>query len=115
MAGPRPPKILTRSRAWGCAAVNQLAFPGLGTVMAGRWTGYLQAALMLAGFCLAMGFMFWYFLCLARFVTGALNDEEFRSHYRQWLWALWSGGGLCVIAWCWSLVSSIAIVRRAAQ
>ena len=51
-----PSKRLSQSKAWALAALNQLAFPGAGTVMAGRKIGYAQATIMVAGFVLVMLF-----------------------------------------------------------
>ena len=106
--------VLTRSRAWTCAVVNQLAFPGLGTIMAGRRIGFVQAPVMVAGFILVMAFMGVWFLALFRLATDpAWTDAQFNAQWRSWAWAgLW-GALLCGIAWCWALVSSIAIVRQA--
>ena len=47
------------------AIVNQLAFPGLGTLMMGRRVGYAQAAVMLAGFFLTMGYLLWHLVLTA--------------------------------------------------
>jgi len=106
--------VLTRSRAWTCAVINQLAFPGLGTIMAGRRIGYAQATVMVAGFILVMTFMGVWFLALFRLASDpAWTDAHYDAQWRSWGWAgLW-GALLCGVAWCWALVSSIAIVRLA--
>jgi hypothetical protein len=110
-----PPKIITRQRAWVCVAMNQLAFPGLGTIMARRWTGYIQATIMVLGFCLFIGFMLVYFADFSRFAMGEFSDEQFRAHYRSWLWTLWSGLGLTALAWVSALFSSVSVLREAAR
>ena len=108
------PNPLSRSKAWTCVVINQAAFPGMGTVMAGRRCGYLQAAIMLAGFFLTMGFMFCYFLALIRVVMHSESgDVRYLELLRPYAWAGISGLSLCFIAWCWSLVSSLAILRSA--
>ena len=113
-SGLRNPRPLDRSRAWACAALNQLAFPGLGTILAGRRVGLAQATIMLAGFGLVMAFMLWFFLVSARFLANPGWDESaWRHEYGRLFWAGKAGLLLCVIAWCWSLVSSIGLVRRA--
>src|SRR5213594_1373324 len=108
----RPPKIVSRQRAWVCAAMNQLAFPGLGTIMAGRRIGYVQATIMVTGFCLFVGFMLWYFAAFGRFITSGGDEEQFKATFRSTVWMLCSGLGLCAFAWGWSLVSSISILRK---
>ena len=93
--------------------MNQLAFPGLGTIMAHRRIGYGQATIMLIGFTLTMGFMLWYLACAARFLISSAGDEKaFAAEWRSFLWAGKVGLGLCVVAWCWALVSSIGIIRQ---
>lgn len=108
------PQALKRSQLWACAALNQLAFPGLGSVIAGRRAGYAQAAIFLLGFMLLMGFMFWYLFCALRFLKDPAGDEEaWRAQYRSFAWAWKSGLLLCVLSWFWALVSSVGIVRQA--
>jgi hypothetical protein len=107
---------LTRSKAWTCAGINQLAFPGMGTVMAGRRVGYLQAGIMVAGFVMVMVFMAWLFAALFRYLGDSTwNEAQFRTQKQSWNWVSTVGFVLCAVAWCWSLVSSIEIVRQAQQ
>src|SRR5436190_1307804 len=106
-------KPLTRNKAWICIAINQLAFPGMGSVMAGRWSGYFEGAIMLAGFFLTMGFMCSYFASLFSFMSHSPGGEvHFLELCRPYAWAGIAGVALCLIAWCWALVSSIAILRE---
>lgn len=106
------PENQRRRRAWFWVLVNQLAFPGLGTILSGRKAGYLQAAIMVCGFCLAMGFMIIYFRALTRLAMGASGNEvEFRAAYAPRLWMMRWGVGLTVFAWFWAWFSSIAILR----
>ncbi len=101
----RPPALV-----W--AIVNQLAFPGLGTLMMGRRVGYAQAAIMLAGFFLTMAFLLWYLVCAGRYATNPGWDEaRFVSLYRPYKWSLHWGLGLCAVAWVWALFSSLDMLR----
>ena len=93
--------------------MNQLAFPGLGTIMAGRRIGYMQATIMVAGFCLFLGFMLFYFAWFARFMSFGGGEQVDEHGYRSWLWMLFGGLTLCAFAWCWALIDSISIVRQA--
>jgi hypothetical protein len=112
-SGPtRQRKVLDSKKAWLCATINQLAFPGMGTVMAGRWTGYLQAVVMLIGFGLTMMYMLAVIHGAVELaMSGAMTEESFRASYHQNSWALKWGLLLSALAWIWSLVSSILIVR----
>lgn len=102
-----------RTRAWLSVAINQLAFPGLGTILMKRRAGYLQAILMVAGFILATGFALWLIVCAIRYAMNPAWDEaDFRAAYQPFKWALFSGLALCAVAWVWALFSSIGILRR---
>ena len=108
-----PPKILTRARAMTCVAMNQLAFPGVGTVMAGRRIGYIQAVLMLSGFLLATGFMLWAINCSVHaLINGLMDEEKLKAQYLPYAWMGKLGFGLCLVAWFWSLGSSFGILRQ---
>jgi hypothetical protein len=103
-----------RVSPWLCALINQGAFPGLGTILSGRRIGYAQAAIMLAGFFLAMGFLIWYLVCAGRYAMNSnWSEAEFTSLYRPYKWSLRWGLGLCAVAWVWALFSSAAMLRGA--
>jgi hypothetical protein len=111
----QPPRIISRKRALVCLGMNALGFPGLGTIMAGRAIGYVQAALMCLGFFLFVGFMMLYLTSsvgsLNRFMlTGVTEDPTI--HYEPWLWVLWLGLALSFLAWTWSIISSLVILRQ---
>jgi len=102
-----------RTRAWLSVAINQLAFPGLGTIMMNRRSGYVQATVMVAGFILATGFALWVIVCAVRYTMNPAWDEaDFRAAYQPFKWALFSGLAMCAMAWIWALFSSIGILRR---
>lgn len=107
---PAPPatKLPRRSAPpWLCVTVNQLAFPGLGTIMAQRKIGYLQAAVMIAGFVLTMGFLLTYLSAVAQYLQHSeWSEEQFRAQYLPHQWAIVAGTSLCGLAWIWALVSS---------
>lgn len=116
LTSPAPPaRPLTRGKAWACAAVNQLAFPGLGTIMAGRrGVGLAQAAVMVAGFVFGTGFLVWFFVCTVERLSVLENPAAQPAHeFQPYLWIGLLGGALCVVAWCWSLLSSVDILRQA--
>lgn len=99
---------------WACVMINQLAFPGLGTILAGRRIGYAQAAVMVVGFVLVMGYLILYLGASYRYLqTPGWTQADFEARYRPYLWALYDGIGLCLVAWIWSLRSSFALWRQA--
>lgn len=109
-AGQAPP--LDRSRALVCVAVNQLATPGLGTIMAGRRVGYPQLAVMVAGFGLFVAANLWNFYRLfhAAFDPNAELGDPLAARFSWWRNL---GLGLCLAAWLWALWSSLFILRDA--
>jgi len=112
----QPPRIISRKRALVCLGMNAFGLPGLGTIMAGRAIGYVQAALMCLGFFLFMGFMMWYLGSsvgsFKRFMLTGIPEDP-TIHYQPWLWVLWLGLALSFISWIWSLISSLIILRQA--
>ncbi len=100
--------------AWMLVTINQLAFPGLGSILAGRRAGWPQAALMVAGFCLTMAFLLWYLWCCLRYLREPEWDAgNWYASYAPLFWALRYGLGLCGVAWLWAWIDSIAILRAA--
>jgi hypothetical protein len=98
------------------ALINQLAFPGLGTIMAGRKIGYAQAVLMVAGFLMSVGFAGWVILCGVRYLQHPeWSEAYYRAQYQGYAgWLRW-GLALCALAWLWALASSVAMVRSASD
>ena len=85
----------------------------MGTVMMGKRVGYVQAAVMVAGFCLVMVYFAAVFTCSVRYINSSeWTVEGFRSCYGVYLPTLFRGLGFCAVAWVWSLFSSIAMLRR---
>jgi hypothetical protein len=105
-----------RPSPWVWVLINQLAFPGLGTILAGsRLAGYAQAILMVAGFILTTGFLLYYLLCMVRLITSSWSEAQFAAHYRPYLWSLYWGLGLSAFAWFWALYSSLRILRSSGR
>ncbi|HEY5909447.1 MAG TPA: hypothetical protein VJA21_02455 [Verrucomicrobiae bacterium] len=112
--GPR--RTLSRQSAWGCFTTN-LALPGFGSLMAGRVSGYPQAALGLAGVALttlfAARFFAWYLVNLSR-MTGD-QEDPFGTLVELWRAARWPLLGVSVFlaGWLWALVTSFQILSAA--
>jgi hypothetical protein len=92
--------------------MNQLACPGLGTIMAGRPVGYPQLAVMVAGFLV---FLVAVLSMICRMVLPQTevsldNPLALIRPYGRWLIL---GGVLCLTAWLWALWSSFFISRDA--
>jgi len=104
------PKPLSSVRAWTYLGINLFATPGLGSVMGGRKAaGRAQLLFAVIGFCLIVAWMI-------KMIFGATSAEISGTeapHVPAW-W--WQSGVFCFgLAWAWSLVTSISILREAGQ
>jgi len=104
----RPNRSISRARAWTCILTNQLATPGLGSLMARRvWAGTGQLLLALAGFVLIVGWMFE--LCHRVYLQQLDEPVPPDSSGWMWRWGLLFFGA----SWMWSLVTSLSLWRQA--
>jgi hypothetical protein len=113
--GPRRP--LDRQTAWGCLTANIFGLPGLGSLAAGRLTGYCQMALSLIGLALTTAF-FVRFLVWYGSHSAELNqsdDDVLTPHFGiLWSHLRWAflGLGVFLIGWLWALMSGLAILAE---
>ncbi len=112
--GPRQP--LSRQTAWGCLTTN-LAAPGLGSLVAGRASGYAQAALAVGGVILTcvfgVRFIVWYLAHRSLFQEP--QADELDPLLQMWQVLRWVllGLGTFGLGWLWALASSLQIVLAA--
>ena len=101
-----PNQSLNSSQAWACLWTNLLVLPGLGSIMARRRVGYIQAVIAVAGVMLTG-------ICLMELLGEIVSRQEVPANWHGYLW--WGGGGLgaFIAGWCWSAWDSLQIVRRA--
>lgn len=106
----KPPWRLTPAAARNYTILNQLATPGLGSLLGRRFvTGIGQLALAVAGFSMLIGWFLQIFLALYRQI------QELPPVPVRFPWLGKAGLALFVAAWCWSLVTSISLVREAGR
>jgi hypothetical protein len=99
-------KPLSPATARNAALINQLATPGLGSLMAGRWVaGFGQLALAVAGFV----FVILWFIAIMRQFYGEINGNV---EVKPVGWIGLVGVILFAAAWLWSLVTSISLIRE---
>jgi hypothetical protein len=97
------PRPLDRSRARNCILLNQLATPGLGSIMAGRrLAGAGQLLVAVAGFVMICG---WFAVVAMNNYNNLVNDSP--PQPSGWL----GGAGAITFAasWLWALVTSLEI------
>jgi hypothetical protein len=104
----RSPRPLTQQRLLTCIVINQLATPGLGSLLARRKVvGTCQLLLALAGFALITLWMVQFFYGIA---IGELDGSLPRkSHDWMWSWGIIFFGA----SWLWAFVTSISLWRQA--
>lgn len=92
--------------AWAALSTNLLVLPGLGSLMAGRKVGWLQAALALMGGALSL----WWLGVFAReWIRLGVIPLEDPPEFRTAL----AGVGIFAAGWLWSLATSLDVVARA--
>lgn len=104
------PKRISRAKARNAALLNQLATPGLGSVMAGHWgAGCGQLILSTVGFVLIM---VWFVKEMVPYYHLMFSDEPPQLPSLK---LLMEGAVLFVLAWLWSLVTSISLLKEASK
>jgi hypothetical protein len=100
-------KPLSPAAARNCVLMNQLATPGLGSLMGGRiLPGLGQLLLALAGFALVI---VWFVLTMKEYYGLMSGDQPTVSYARFFL----AGASLFAAAWFWSLLTSLSLLRQA--
>ena len=105
---PNRGQPLDQARATNCAVINLAATPGLGSWIAGRMIEAVgQLILSVTGFCLITGWMVQMVLTAVKKFNDASPEAE--TSTRQ----LKVGAAIFILAWIWSLVTSISVWREA--
>jgi len=104
---PAARKLLTPATARNAVLVNQLATPGLGSLVAGRYlSGAGQLILAVTGFAF---FLIWFVTVMRQFYGQIEGNVEVKPVG----WLGLTGLALFAAAWLWSLATSISILREA--
>lgn len=100
-------KPISRTAARNCFLINQFATPGLGSLMGRRLLpGIGQLSLALLGFSFLMA---WFVAVMIQ--TYNQLTQDIPPHPAGWLGQL--GGACFAAAWCWSLITSLSLLRQA--
>ena len=100
-------KPLSRSAARTAVVLNQLATPGLGSLLARRWiSGAGQLALSIAGFAFVV---VWFVKVMIQFYGQIQGDVAVKPVG----WIGLTGAGVFAAAWLWSLATSVSILNEA--
>jgi hypothetical protein len=100
-------KPVNRTTARNSFLINQLATPGLGSLLAGRYlTGAGQLLLAVSGFILVV---VWFVLMAIQMYQQI--DGQTRQGSFGWVGEL--GALIFAAAWLWSLTTSLSLLRQA--
>lgn len=102
-------KPLSRANARIAAVVNQLATPGLGSLVARRWVaGTGQLLLALTGFGLLC---VWFCKLMIRYYSLISDQNPKQTPIDYKLAGI--GAAIFFVSWLWSWVTTISILREA--
>jgi len=98
---------------WLMAAINLLAWPGIGTFIGGqKVVGAIQAALALAGGLLSLCLIVVMFRLVIKLDSTSFDTGSFVEANGTLLGLGGGGLGLLAISWVWAAVSSLQIAIR---
>jgi len=101
----------SRAKARNAALLNQLATPGLGSLLARRWIeGVGQVLLSLAGFGLVT---IWFVQMMLGYYGQMFGDGG--AHQKPAFTNLILGAAMFALAWVWSLATSFSLLREASK
>jgi len=101
----------SRAKARNAALLNQLATPGLGSLFAQRWAaGIGQLLLALLGFTLLV---VWFVQMMLGYYGQMFGDGV--AHRPPAYTGLLLGVALFSLAWIWSLMTSVSLMREASK
>ncbi|MEE2614046.1 MAG: hypothetical protein VYC62_00520 [Verrucomicrobiota bacterium] len=100
---------------WSITGINLLAWPGLGTLLAGRKiSGFIQAAMSLVGAVLTICLLF----VLFKFASIGIESSEpidsqlFIEENRSLIIYGIVGVGMLTFAWFWAAISTYSIAKQ---
>lgn len=93
---------LDEKGARGCLLLNLIAWPGLGSVLARRKSGFIQMFLSLAGlFSVVFG--------LQRFMAMIWEETRYPTWKDDFVWLGIGGVSAFAFSWLWALFTSFSI------
>lgn len=102
-------RIIDRAKARNCALLNLAATPGLGSLSAGRISAGIGQLILSVGGCAL--FIAWFIQIFSQYYGQISGNVEVKSVG----WMGIAGGALFVVAWIWSLLTSLNVSREARQ
>ncbi len=95
---------LDRRKAWACLALNLAACPGLGSILAGRLSGWCEIVFSIIGFT-------WIVRAFLLFITALFRQAHLPTDWRHHLAAAGTGLAIFALGWLWSALTSFLLLR----
>jgi 4a-hydroxytetrahydrobiopterin dehydratase len=103
-------KPLSRAKARNAALLNQLATPGLGSILCGRWIAGLGQLILSVLGCVMI--IVWMVREVSAEISIADSMNDTASPDQQGPKLLIYGSIFFVVSWFWSLVTSLSLMRQ---
>ena len=100
---------------WSITGINLLAWPGLGTLLAGRKiSGFIQAAMSLVGAVLTICLLFvlFKFASIGIESSESIDSQLFIEENRSLIIYGIVGAGMLAFAWFWAAISTYSIAKQ---
>lgn len=97
---------ITRNAARACILLNLFAWPGLGSVLAERFSGWFQMLLSMSGVLMVIAGFF-------QFTTMIWEETRYPTWQDRFVWLALGGATAFACAWIWSLITSLSIFKKA--
>ena len=100
---------------WSITGINLLAWPGLGTLLAGRKiSGFIQAAMSLVGAVLTIFLLFvlFKFASIGIESSESIDSQLFIEENRSLIIYGIVGAGMLAFAWFWAAISTYSIAKQ---
>lgn len=86
----------------GCLLVNLLFWPGLGSVLARRRSGWVQMAMALLGLLTLV-------FALQQFMAMIWQETRMPTMADHFVWEAITGVGMFIVAWIWGLITGLSL------
>lgn len=100
-----PPPPSDRSKGWVCLVTNLLVCPGVGSLMAGRRSGFAELGLALTG-------TLWMAIALVRLFSLWIQLNRAPPDASSMLRSGMGGLTLFLASWLWSLATGLSVLRQ---
>ncbi|HEY1171487.1 MAG TPA: hypothetical protein VGH19_08975 [Verrucomicrobiae bacterium] len=97
---------IDRKSARTCLLLNVAAWPGLGSVLAERFSGWLQMILSLGGLLMVASSLF-------QFMTMLWEETRYPTMQDRFVRVAICGALAFAAAWVWSLITSLSVCSKA--